>query len=104
VYPRAAVEDAHAAANQLVYAPQTGRLKSGLRYILQPGGATPITSIDLWFRSPSMGFATLPMPAIAHFSAETIAASAVVGGDTLSRFVQNLVAVSLSKSHQTQLR
>jgi hypothetical protein len=52
--------------------------------IVQQSSGSPVAAIELWYRAPSVGFQTTPLPALSRLSAQTIAASKPLIGPALS--------------------
>jgi predicted Zn-dependent peptidase len=64
-----------------------GRLPAGGTVIVRPEQGAPLAAIELWYRAPSTGFGPKPVPAIARLSAQVVAASKPIVGETLGKTV-----------------
>jgi len=64
-----------------------GHLPSGGTVIVRPAQGAPVAAIELWYRAPSTGFATKPVPATARLAAQIVAASKPIVGDSLGKTV-----------------
>jgi predicted Zn-dependent peptidase len=67
-----------------------GDLPSGGTYIVRSSNAVPVAAIELWYRAPSTGFASTPVPSLARLAAEVVVASRPLAGKSLGTFVSDL--------------
>jgi predicted Zn-dependent peptidase len=65
----------------------TTKLPGGGVSIVRPVSGAPVAAIELWFRSPSIGFDATPKPGIANLAALTVAASEPLTKTTLADVV-----------------
>ncbi len=66
------------------------RLPAGGTAIVSPAAGAPVAAVELWFRAPSTGFGTKPVPSLARLAAQTVAGSKPLVGDPLGTVVSNL--------------
>jgi zinc protease len=67
--------------------PPTGTLPGGVVYEVRPDPAQSAAAIALWYRAPSGGFDTTPVPGLSRLAAATVAASTPITGTPLSALV-----------------
>jgi predicted Zn-dependent peptidase len=67
-----------------------GRLASGGTFIVRPVSGPPVAAIELWYRAPSTGFGSTPTTGIARMSAQAVAASKPIVGESLGKTVADL--------------
>jgi predicted Zn-dependent peptidase len=67
-----------------------GALPSGGTYIVRSSDAVPVAAIELWYRAPSTGFASTPVPSLARLAAEVVVASRPLAGKSLGTVVSDL--------------
>jgi predicted Zn-dependent peptidase len=63
------------------------RLPLGGTSIVQPAQGAPVAAVELWYRAPSTGFGSKPVPALARLAAQVVAASKPLIGDPLGKVV-----------------
>jgi predicted Zn-dependent peptidase len=71
-------------------APVSDRLPGGGRIIVVRTDSSTAAAVALWYRAPSSGFETTPVPGIARLAAATVAASTPITGTPLGRYVESL--------------
>lgn len=64
-----------------------GRLPAGGTVIVDPTQGAPVAAVELWYRAPSTGFGSKPLPALARLAAQAVAASKPLVGDPLGKVV-----------------
>jgi len=64
-----------------------GTLSAGGTVIVDPAQGAPVAAIELWYRAPSTGFGTKPVPSLARLAAQVVAASKPIVGDSLGKAV-----------------
>ncbi len=64
-----------------------GSLPSGGTVIVVPAQGAPVAAIELWYRAPSTGFGTKPLPSLARLAAQVVAASKPIVGESLGKVV-----------------
>ncbi len=67
-----------------------GRLESGGMSIVRPLGGAPVAAIELWYRAPSTGFGTKPVPSLARVAAQAVAASKPLVGSALGTLINDV--------------
>lgn len=67
-----------------------GALATGGTYIVAPSAGAPVAAIALWYRAPSTGFGSQPIPSLARLAAQTVIASKPLVGDSLGLVIENL--------------
>ena len=66
-----------------------GKLSAGGTVIVRPSQGAPVAAVELWYRAPSTGFGTKPLPSVARLSAQVVAASKPIVGDSLGKVVND---------------
>ena len=66
------------------------RLATGGTAIVRPAEGAPVAAIELWYRAPSIGFATKAQPALARVAAQVVAASKPIVGEALGKTVADV--------------
>jgi predicted Zn-dependent peptidase len=66
-----------------------GRLPQGGEYIVHPAQGAPVAAVELWYRAPSTGFGTKPVPSLARLAAQVVAASKPLVGDSLGKQISD---------------
>lgn len=64
-----------------------GRLPGGGAFLVRPTEGPALAAVELWYRAPSTGFGTVPVPLLSRVAAQTVAASTPITGRDLSRVV-----------------
>lgn len=67
-----------------------GRLPAGGTTIVEPLAGAPVAAIELWYRAPSTGFGQKPVPSLARLSAQIVAASKPLVGQSLGELVKGV--------------
>ncbi len=67
-----------------------GRLPAGGTYIVGPLSGAPVAAVELWYRAPSTGFGSKPVPSLARLTAQVVAASKPLVGPSLGTRVNEL--------------
>ena len=65
------------------------QLATGTTAIVQTLGGPPVAAVELWYRAPSTGFGTKPVPSLARLAAQVVAASKPLVGPALGELVKN---------------
>jgi predicted Zn-dependent peptidase len=67
-----------------------GKLSAGGTVIVRPSAGAPVAAVELWYRAPSTGFGTKPLPSVARLAAQVVAASKPLVGGALGTVVHDL--------------
>jgi predicted Zn-dependent peptidase len=65
------------------------QLGTGTTAIVQTLSGPPVAAIELWYRAPSTGFSSKPVPSLARLAAQAVAASKPLLGPGLGELVKN---------------
>jgi predicted Zn-dependent peptidase len=66
------------------------KLSAGGTVIVRPTHGAPVAAVELWYRAPSTGFGQKPVSSLARLSAQVVAASKPLIGDSLGKVVSDL--------------
>jgi predicted Zn-dependent peptidase len=64
-------------------------LPAGGLSIVEPLAGAPVAAVELWYRAPSTGFGTTPVPTLARLAAQVVAASKPLVGPSLGELVKS---------------
>ena len=66
------------------------KLAMGGTAIVMPSAGAPVAAVELWYRAPSTGFGSKPVPSVARLAAQVVAASKPLIGDSLGQVVGDM--------------